>query len=370
MPTADIRILSIAPYRFLPISNGGHQAIAKLHHHIGLHCNDHVVTTDNNGDNPFSFTLHKIFPNKKYRYLPRYGLSKMLQIAKEIDASHIICEHPYMAISAMGLAQKLGIPWFIRSHNIESERFRGLGKSWWPVLAKYERYAMLKADGVFFITREDGEWAMENFHLPESKCHIIPFGTDMQAPPPSHREPQQYGLNDKVPWLYFLGALDYPPNEEAVQYILDEIQPRLNKAGVQYEILIAGKGLNSSIQQRIAQTPNIHTMGFVPDLDVFLKSCDVMLNPVMTGGGIKTKAVEALGYNKSVVSSVSGAAGLMQDVCGSKLLIAKDFDWDEFTEKLMLAIQDKSDMPQVFYDTYYHGHIADKVISILKSTKR
>lgn len=373
MTSKNISILSIAPYPFLPLRNGGHQAIAKLHHHLGIQCRDNVVSTDNNGENKFAFTLHGYFPDKPLRYFPGYGVNTMLEIAEQNNCTHIICEHPYMALSAMTVAHRLHIPWFIRSHNIESERFRSLGKIWWPMLKKYEGYAMHKSDGVLFITSEDAQWAKDNFNLPDSKCHNIPFGTDLQAVPAGHSEAKQQlaqsaGLNADIPWLYFLGALDYPPNEQAVKYILNEVQPRLKKAGLACEILIAGNGLDKDLVAQIEQTDNTHHMGFVDDLDIFLKACDVMLNPVMKGGGIKTKAVEALGYNKTVISSASGAAGLIPSVCGDKLLITPDFDWDGFVQHIAQATAHHSDIPALFYETYYHGNIANKVISILKNT--
>jgi len=370
MTAEEINILSIAPYVFLPLKNGGHQAIAKLHHYIGQRCNDHIVSTDNNADSNFSFKLHKIFPNQRYRYLPYFGIKDMLHIAQEINCTHIISEHPYMAISAMTIARKLGVPWYIRSHNIESQRYKGLGKPWWPVLAKYERYAMQRANGIFFITQEDADWAAEHFDIPREKCHLVLFGCDLQVAPQGHYEAKKQLAGDlkisaDVPWLYFLGALDYSPNEQAVRYIVEEIQPRLKKAGIAHEILIAGKGLDESLQQQIAGIKNIQTLGFVQDLELFLKACDIMLNPVLKGGGIKTKAVEALAYNKTVISSASGAAGLMPALCGDKLLLADDNDWDGFTEKVITATKHPTDIPTSFYDAYYHGAIAEKVINVM-----
>lgn len=374
MVNTDIRLLSIAPYCFLPLRNGGHQAIAKLHHYLGQQCHDDVVGTADNADNPFAFHLHKIFPPGRTRYLQYPTMSKVLQLAQEQNSTHLICEHPYMAVTAMSVSKKLGLPWFLRSHNIESERYRAFGKPFWPGLRLYERYAMQQSSGVYFIAPEDKQWAIDNFKLPVHKCHDVPFGTDMQAIPAGHDEAKQQlagelGISADVPWLYFLGALDYSPNAAAVGYILDEIQPRLNKYGKPYEILIAGKGLDDELQQRIKATAHIQYNGFVNDLDIFLKGCDVMLNPVLKGGGVKTKAIEALGYNKKVISSASGAAGIDSLVCGHQLKISADFAWDNFVADIMDGIKNNTTIPAGFYEKYYHGNIATRVIDILGNTK-
>lgn len=372
MNQPDIRIISIAPYDFLPIRNGGHQAIARLHHYLALHCPDHVIGTSSNGDNPFAFILHKILPASRRRYIPRQQLDEILSIARENKSTHIICEHPYMAFTAIALSEKLGIPWFLRSHNIESERYRSFGKAFWPGLRIYEQYAMRNADGIFFIAPEDRVWAIDNFKLPSAKCHDIPFGTDMQKIPlvsdgDKNKISTELDAPADVPWLYFLGALDYSPNEQAVLDILDKILPRLNNMGIAFRIFIAGKGLSPVIRDRIGETANIQYTGFVSDLDAFLKSCDIMLNPVIKGGGVKTKAIEALGYNKTVVSAASGAAGISRDVCGSKLSVVADNDWDEFVHAIVKAIHHPVETPDSFYQAYYHDHIARKVLDILKS---
>ncbi len=365
MTSKDCNILSIAPYRIIPANSGGRAAIVNLHHHLGKLCNDHVVSAVNNDDNKYAFYLHKIFSAKPKKYIPYYGLKQLIELAKENSITHIICEHPYMAINAQAIAKKLGIPWFIRSHNIESERFRSLGKAWWPVLRQYERYAMHHSDGVFFITPEDAKWAQQHFGLPESKCHFIPFGTDQKKIPANNNIKETLGnklsIDIKATWLYFLGALDYPPNANAVKYIVQDIAPLLDN---NYEILIAGKGLPQELQDAIAQKNNMHYLGFVDDLGEFINACDIMLNPVLTGGGIKTKAVEALGHNKTVISTHSGAAGLLPEVCGDKLIITEDNNWLAFANAIAEA-KIGADISTSFYDTYHHGNVAQKVLDIL-----
>ncbi|MBS1777854.1 MAG: glycosyltransferase family 4 protein [Bacteroidetes bacterium] len=367
-------IISLVPYRILPATSGGHLGIADLHHHLGLQCTDHMIGTESNGDaSKYSFTLHKVFTAGKQRYMPRYKLAEVVALAKQYNARYIYCDHPYMAFTAIAASRKLGIPWFMRSHNIESERFHTMGKPWWRLMFAFERYAMQQADGVFFVAPEDKQWAEQHYKLEPARCHIIPYGTNLAQRPASMPGAKaevaaDTNINPNVPWIYFLGALDYAPNTQAIEHILTDIAPRLEKSGKQYEILIAGKNLSEALQQRIKDTPHAHYMGFIPVLDTFLKACDIMLNPVMTGGGIKTKAVEALGYNKMVVSSRIGAAGLIPEACNPNLLVTTDYDWDAFTQQIIAAMDMQPAITDRFYDTYNWDKIATKILSVMKAT--
>lgn len=367
-------ILSIAPYRILPPTSGGHLGIVYIHHYLGKLCQDNVASTDDNDrEHQYAFQMHPVFPSSPKRYLPLYQYQALKSLAKRYDATAIYCDHPYMAITAMALSQQLKIPWFLRSHNIESERFRTFGKKWWPIVAALEKFVMRKANGIFFVTPEDEQWAIKNFGLKEAKCHFIPYGTILPAAPTGHEEAKnamatQLNIDAGKPWLYFLGALDYYPNTQAVSFILNEVLPRLNKKQVAYEVLIAGKGMPEDLKEQIANTDHIHYMGFIPDLDIFLKSCDIMLNPVILGGGIKTKAVEALGYNKFVISTHSGAAGLPTAICAPNLLISKDYDWDTFVTNIIHTMGSQPEIEEIFYKNYYWGNIAQNILNIMQTT--
>ena len=372
---SGINILSIVPYSILPAQSGGKLTIRELHHYLGKICIDNVAgTTDNEDNTQYSFRLHKVLSDSKLRYLPYSGTAKLYKLAKDNDVKYVHTEHHYMGYTAMAVAKKLGVPWFIRSHNIESERFRSIGKSWWPIMRWFEKSMMQQANGIFFITREDADWAIKNYGISAAKCHVLPHGTPLAAKPVHNANAkaeiaQTLHIPTDVPWLYFLGALDYQPNKEALTHILNDIVPLLNAKGLKYQLLIAGKGLSNELTVQINATDNIHYMGFVPDLDTFLHACDVMLNPVMTGGGIKTKAVEALGYNKIVVSSQAGAAGLIPSVCGNNLQIVKDYDWKVFADAVTNCTSNQPSIPDSFYDTYNWDKIAANVLAIMQSTK-
>jgi glycosyltransferase involved in cell wall biosynthesis len=371
MPWRSCRLLSIAPYRVLPATTGGHWGIVAMHDALGRLCQDHLLGTGDNGPaDAYAFELHRIFPPSPRRYIPGFGWRRAKGIARRYDATHIFCDHPYMAPLAMLLSRQLRLPWALRCHNIEADRFRHLGKWWWRMLRLFEGFAMRSADLIFFITPEDCARAIELYNLDEEKCQLAPYGTPLSGPPDQHdaakaKLAEELGLDPEIPWLYFLGVHSYAPNAEAVGYILDEVHPRLKAAGLRCEILIGGKGLPEAFASRISDMDGIHALGFVDDLDVFLNACDLMLNPMLSGGGIKTKAVEALAYNKVLVSTVNGAAGLLPGVCGSNLLIVPDGDWDAFAAAVQQAVERRPAIPQAFYDYYNWEAIARHVLQTL-----
>lgn len=372
--TDKCSILTIVPYRIIPPTNGGHAGILYMHDHIGKLCSDQLVTTKDTGDAAaYAFDTHRIFATGPNRYVPFANQKEMLGIAHKYDVKSIMCEHPYMAISANALAKKLGVPWYLRSHNIESQRFRSLGKPWWRILAWYEKWAMQKAKGTFFVTQEEADWASVNYQIDKNKCHFAPFGCLIDKRPAGNKEAAKselaklWDIDANKKWLYFIGSLDYKPNEDAVKFIINDIAPMLRNKLNDYQILIGGKGLSKELQDTIAATSDIKYTGFIPDLNDFLTACDVMINPVITGGGIKTKAVEALAYNKMVVSTVSGAEGLVPSACGVNLLVSGDDDWSGFCEQIITATTQQGDIPETFYQTYYWGNVAQKVIDVMQS---
>jgi glycosyltransferase involved in cell wall biosynthesis len=367
------KILTIVPYDVLPANNGGRLGIALFHNELGKICDDQFVSTMGNGDEQnYHFTIHRFLPNKPSRYLPFNFAGRIGALGKKLQCNCIICEHPYMSFTAMVTAQKLRVPWFIHSHNIEAERFRTLGKKWWRILSWYEGYAMRKADGIFFVTTEDAEIAIERYGLDKDKCHITPYGTIKNARPGGHLAAkallaQQLDLDASKPWLYFIGDLGYEPNRQAVEYILYKVLPHISSQNTASEILVAGKNLSPELQAAITATNNrVRYLGFVPDLEDFLNACDIMINPVLTGGGIKTKAVEALGYNKMLVTTQSGAAGIMPEVCGANMIRVPDGDWKAFADAIATAATITPAIPDSFYQNYYWGNIAQKAAAILQ----
>jgi hypothetical protein len=161
--------------------------------------------------------------------------------------------------------------------------------------------------------------------------------------------------------LLFNGTLNYKPNLEALEIILKKITPvLLNNTNFKYTIIICGKNLPAAYDElNEYRDKNIIFAGFVDDISPYFKGVDIFINPVIEGGGIITKIVEALGYNLSVVSTKSGAVGIPVSITGEKMIIIADNDWILFANKI-ITININSSIPAIYFEHFYWNNIALK----------
>jgi glycosyltransferase involved in cell wall biosynthesis len=102
--------------------------------------------------------------------------------------------------------------------------------------------------------------------------------------------------------LLFNGAFEYIPNRNALDYLLNQINPiLLDNASFKYKLLICGRNMPAHVASK--SFPNVIIAGFVENIDEYFDATDVFVNPTKTGGGIKTKLVEAIAHNCNAVST-------------------------------------------------------------------
>ena len=314
-----------------------------------------------------------IIGSSKLRYANPLLFFKLRQIIKQNKITDLIIVHPYYGWLAWLLKKSTGIKLSLLSHNIEAVRFKSMGKWWWKMLWFYERNTHKIIDHNFFVTQEDLDFAIKNYYLDAEKCDVITYGIEWEQSPTQiekqHAREQiraQYEIGSNYKILLFNGTLDYKPNIEAVEYIIKKINPiLLKKTGFLYKIIICGKGLPAIYNDlKDFKNQNIIYAGFVEDINLFFKGADIFLNPVITGGGIKTKLVEALGNNLTSISCRSGAFGIPAITAQEKLTVVNDFDWSSFSDAIISAKVEEN-ISTTFFNYFYWGNIAAKAANII-----
>jgi polysaccharide biosynthesis protein PslH len=365
-----MKILSLVSYSFLPAKSGGQKGIALFYKYFSKYLSVTIVTTKKNPPAlADGYELLNILPDASSRYFNPFIYFKIRKLIREKKATHLILEHPYYGWLGMLLKKFCGVRLIVHSHNMEAARWRSLGKWWWRILWAYEKQTHRSADYNFFIQDEDKKYAIEAFGLDERKCLTVSFGTEISSPPSTENHISarnticdRYGI-PRSPLILFNGAFGYAPNREALNNLLYRINPILQTKGIDYTILIIGLDIPSSIIE--SGHPNTRILGFVENLELFLTGCDVFLNPVRSGGGIKTKLVEALAYNLTAVSTNHGAIGINPGICNGKLIIAPDRNWSLFTDAILKAIKTEAVIGDDFYQHFYWANITKRAAEFI-----
>ena len=367
-------VVSLVPYKIFPAKLGGQKGIALFNEYFSVY---HTLVAVTIKSNEPSFAPYKVInelSNSKIRYVNPFYFFKLRKIIRAYKISHLIIEHPYYGWLGLLLKWFCGTRLIVHSHNIESLRFKSLHKWWWRILWQYEYFVHRLADTGFCITEEDRQYMIRRFRINPKKLEVITYGIEQKCTPTmiERLEAKNYlkgkfKISSNEIIFLFNGTLDYRPNLDALKMILEKINPLFILKGMPYKIIICGKNLPVELSELSAYRGfNIIYAGFVDDISIYFKGADVFINPVSDGGGIKTKLVEALGYNLNVVSTPNGSIGVDPAVCDGKLLIAKEDNWNEFAEQMVAAARNMDNTPSDFFDFFYWDNIARKAAGLIQ----
>ena len=370
-----INICSIVSYKIYPAIIGGQKGIALFYKYFSKLLPVTIISTKNN-ETPeqLSGDFLPILSNSATRYINPFLLITLRNIIKKKNITHLILEQPFYGWLGVMAKWFFRIKLIVHSHNIESLRFKSTGSWWWGIMWHYERFVYRQSSINFFISDEDRNYAISKYKLKEKKCHTITYGFDLNTPPTENEKSaakkslcltHNIQSTDKI--LLFNGTLDYKPNLDAVNYILNDINPLLNnQKEFHYKIIICGKNLPSAYDELMAyKNSNIIYAGFVDDISLYFKGADIFINPVTDGGGIKTKLVEALGNNLFCISTVEGAYGVPVAITGNKLKIVPEKNWEVFAKTIMEINPNAGQINEKFFNHFYWENIAEKAKSVI-----
>ena len=115
-------------------------------------------------------------------------------------------------------------------------------------------------------------------------------------------------LRGEVPGLLFVGALDYEPNAEAVEWFVREVLPRVRERVPTATMRIVGRG--GARVDWVRTEPGVDLIGAVEDLSAQLDAADAAVVPIRVGAGTRLKVVEALANRLPLVTTAVGCEGI------------------------------------------------------------
>ena len=230
----------------------------------------------------------------------------------KIDA--IIIDFPNMALNIKGIDKKIYIT--LNEHNIEFERMRSMGKirtiscirrlmyiieSYRLEIYESWLYRSDILNSITFFSKKDKEKFELRWKGVNSELRVFPLGGNA-------RTQESNLINDKN--LLFIGRLDKVaiPNVEAALWMAYKVFPLIIQDIPEAKLIIAGANPSKEISdlsnyKNIVIIPNYISMS-----DVYSLSNIVVL-PLLSGGGVKGKLLEASAFRKIIVSTDHGIEG-------------------------------------------------------------
>lgn len=165
-------------------------------------------------------------------------------------------------------------------------------------LKKYEYKIMHDVDGIAAISFEDTQRYKKLTH--ETPLITIPFGVEL------NKYPQKTSPVVNRLKLFHIGAMNWAPNEEAINWFLDEIWPKISDLPI--ELHLAGRAMPDYLKNQASDQIIIH--GEIDSAIEFMGAYDAMIVPLLSGSGMRIKIIEGMALGKAVISTSVGAEGI------------------------------------------------------------
>jgi glycosyltransferase involved in cell wall biosynthesis len=112
------------------------------------------------------------------------------------------------------------------------------------------------------------------------------------------------------PVVGLIGTADWPPTAHAVERMIPDVWPLVERARPGTRLLLAGRGMQRSRFPHLPDRPGVEWLGPVDSAAGFLRELGVLLYPLTKGSGLKVKVLEAMALGIPVVTTPRGAEGL------------------------------------------------------------
>ena len=292
--------------------------------------------------------FRNIFSNESYnvsRYYDEEAAKLLENILHENDFDIIQFEGlyvvPYLDVVKAHSEAKL----IYRAHNIVFDVWERLAyremfiprRKYLEFLARrlksYETEQINRFDQIFAISEPDRQSILRMGCA--TNLEVFPVALDFEK---YITESANYGF----PTLFHLGAMDWQPNREGLEWFLDEIWPDIEKLNSELRFYIAGKHMQQQFFDY--DSDNVVVEGEILDAVEFINSKAIMIVPLLSGSGMRVKIIEGMAMHKCIIATTMAAEGITCEH-GKDILIADTPD--EFYRSILQCLTNPGKLAEI-----------------------
>lgn len=159
--------------------------------------------------------------------------------------------------------------------------------------------AIFKNVGKVLVCSIDDKRILEK-RIKNNVYHVVPNVINRVDP---------LALSEEQVDILFVGTMNYMPNEQAAIYFCRKVLP-LIVMQLKKEVNVKIVGFNPRKEALELSSGNVEVTGGVASVRPYYEKARVVVAPILSGGGTRIKILEAMSYQRAVVSSTIGAEGL------------------------------------------------------------
>ena len=279
----------------------------------------------NTGFHPISFLLN-LFSNIPYqisRFVKKDYKVKLVSLLTQNKYDFILLETVYLTPYIPIIKRYSKAKILLRTHNMEYEIWDRLykGANWGVSKLLYKwlshqifRYESIQLHSIdFLIAISKRELLMFKAFYPSFNSIVVPI--TWNASKGSFQKSLK--CNTQNISLFFIGSLDWKPNQEGLLWFLHKVWPICHAKFPQLSFYVAGRNMPDKIKQMTFD--GVFMMGEVDDAVAFVNQHDIAIVPLLSGSGMRAKIIEAMALGKVVITTSIGLEGIEAqdtlDVC-------------------------------------------------------
>jgi glycosyltransferase involved in cell wall biosynthesis len=203
-----------------------------------------------------------------------------------------------------------------------------LGRDW-RLLKSYEGRLVREFDAVLAVSQED-KAALQQAAGQSVDATVIPIAIDTDEVTVVERK-------DALRHILHIGTMYWPPNVDGVDWFINEIYPLIRQQRPDVEFDVVGSRPPDRLLALNNAGMGINVTGYVQDPTPYLERTGVMVVPLLAGGGMRVKILNALAQGLPIVSTSLGCESIAV-THGQDIMIADNPR--DFAEAVLQVLDD------------------------------